>query len=649
MNKFITSALVAVVLATVTSAKPTADESTVISAGLLTDEIINLQIKENAVYRVTHEELLALDIDLTGFKANDIAISFKGEAVERHIAGIVKDKWTSESTLEFKGEKAQGLDALYLEANNYRLSINRGLVVESEGIEPATTKELVFESNNRYSMTAPGEDPFYDAWFYVMSVGKRAALTRTFDLSEVPQGDTKIKVSVDAKSNVTHHLQVSINGEPVAEDRAEGWIDMPISTTIDGSTLHEGSNTVTITAIGENNAYDIYTYDKFEISYEGEAQESKTAQLSLEDEVSKKSITAKQGTNYVIVSHPMFMTEALDNYISQKAVEGWKTHLVNVEDIYNAYGYGMATPEAIESYLKDAEGQGVTHVQLVGAATYDYHDYLGLGSVNFIGSLYAQTGTDNKYTPCDACLVADETGLPKLAIGRWPVRTAEGLEAVVNKSLLWKDSGQSQSHSALFIADKKDEALNLDFSKQMEPLVQQFQTTGMWNDMTHVYLDAYIATNNGDKTLAVEAARNDITQSLNNGASITMYSGHSSQYEWSFDGLLKQSDIVDIANEGRTTLALPLACFTTYADSPGTHTLAHQFLVAENGAVAVYGAATLSKFTANGKSAAKVIDYLLKGETIGDAVRRSKVDLGVNYMDVIRNSNLLGDVTVTID
>jgi len=38
--------------------------------GLFSDEIINLQVKENAVYRITHEELLSQDINLKGFKAS---------------------------------------------------------------------------------------------------------------------------------------------------------------------------------------------------------------------------------------------------------------------------------------------------------------------------------------------------------------------------------------------------------------------------------------------------------------------------------------------------------------------------------------------------------------------------------------------------
>jgi len=617
--------------------------------GLFKNEIINLQVEKDAVYRITHEDLLAEDIDLRGFNAKRIAISLKGEGVARYIENLNRrDKWSKESYIEFLGEKPQNRDALYLKANNYRLSLNKNFVVKSEEIEPVTQKEFVFETDNRYGLSPAGDDPFYDAFFYTWSQGASKSLTRTFELSEVPQGEVEVTVHLSALSETTHQVQISLNGNRVANVQEKGWMDLPIK--IDGTALQEGINTLTITTINESGKYDGYTYDKTVISYDdGEAMEAQSATLSLRDKIKKKSIRPKRGTNYVIVSHPMFMTEALNNYISQKEGEGWNIHLVNVEDIYNAYGYGMATPEAIKSYLEGLSKRGVTHVQLVGSASYDYLDTLKLGSVSFIGSLYVKTGALTNYTPCDSCLVADENGIPELAIGRWPVRTAEGLGAVINKSLAWQSSGQSQAHSALFIADEKDEVLNMDFTKQMETLYTQFEDTGTWHDMTRVYLDEYIADGD-DESAALQAARDDIIQTLSNGVSITSYSGHSATSTWSFKGLLKQDAIANITNEGQTTIALPLACYTTYADSPSIKTLAHQFLAAgEHGAVAVYGAATLSSFSDNGVSAKKVIAYLLKGETIGEAVRKAKTDLGTAYMDVIRNSNLLGDVTLKVE
>ena len=649
MNKFITSALVAAVLATVTLAKPTQDESAVAPEALLIDEIINMQVKENAVYRITHEELLANDIDMIGLKAKDIAISFKGEAVERHIAELRKDKWTSESYLEFKGSEVNTKDALYIDHNRYQLTLDSKLVVPSEGIESVTEKKIVFESNNGYAWTIPSSDPFYDAIFY--SIGTSAgSITRQFTLDEIPQSDTvEITVHASAISNEQHHLVVSLNGTPIGEAQAQGTIDMPVNMTVESSMLHEGSNEIVVTALGGDKPIDVFTYDKLVISYDdGIANEIEISGIEIMEQLTKESITPARGINYVMVTHPMFMGETLDRYVAQRESEDWKIYVVNVEDIYQTYGYGMSTAYAIEAYLKEAKEKGVTHVQLVGAANYDYHDYLGLGSVSFIPSIYVASGT-TIYTPSAAAFVADAQGIPQMAIGRWPVRTLEGFEAMVNKSLGWKDSGQSQANSALFIADQIDRN-SIDFGTQMDTLLTQFESTGTWHDISRVYLDAFILENNGDETAAVNGARDTIQQTLNSGVSIVSYSGHSSLSTWSYSGLLKQNDITLIDNINSTPIALPLACYTNYADSPRIDTLAHQFLgKGENGFTAVYGASTLSKFSSNSASASKVIEYLLKGETIGEAVRKTKVDLGIGYMDVISNSNLLGDVTIKLN
>ncbi len=500
-------------------------------------------------------------------------------------------------------------------------------------------------------MTSPGDDPFYNKLFYTTKAGQTAQASQTFELTEVPDGNVELTVYVGAYSNTPHHLQVSINGSQVASAKEEdGWRDIPVEITIGSNMLNVGTNTITIATTAQSDAFDVYTYDKLVIRYDsGEVQEPKTAKISLGESVNKSSILPQKGSNYVIISHPMFMGDTLNRYIGQKAGEGWNIHLVSVEDIYNAFGYGMATPQAILAYLKEAETIGATHIQLVGSASYDYHDTLGLGSISFIPSLYAKTGAMNKYTPCDSCLVANNEGIPNMAIGRWAVRTLEGLEAVVNKSLAWKDSGQSKARSALFIADKKDEAMNLDFSKQQDNLSAHFENNGAWQDITRIYFDEYAAKADNENP-ALPAVRDDIQKSLNDGVSVTSFSGHSTYSKWSFMGMLTESDIASISNTNQTTIALPLACYTTYADSPRITTLAHQLMAAgENGAAAIYGAATLSDFSDNRASAAKVIDYLLEGKTIGEAIQKAKADLGENYLDVIRNSNLLGDVTLRIE
>jgi len=393
----------------------------------------------------------------------------------------------------------------------------------------------------------------------------------------------------------------------------------------------------------------MYLYDKMIFSYDdGQAVASSLPVMTLSDKVEESSIAPKKGTNYVIISHPMFMNAMLNAYIAQRQSEGWSIQLVNVEDIYAVYGHGMETPDAIKNYLNLAVTKGVSHVQLVGASNYDYHDYAGLGSVSFIPSMYVFTNPTMNYTPSDTSYVTDVNGIPQMAIGRWPVRTLEGLEAVVNKTLAWKSSGQSASHTALLIAGQ-DEARST-YAIQMETLAQNLEATGVWNSISRVYLDEVIKEHNDETATAVTAARAEIIQALNDGQSILSYSGHSSPSHWSYDGVLTERDIAEsVQNNERTTIALPLACYSTYVESPSVNTMAHQLLAAgEHGAVAIYGAQLFSTYIKNGVVASQMIEYLLAGKTIGEAVLQTKQTLDDTYSDEILGSSLLGDVTLRL-
>ena len=75
-------------------------------------------------------------------------------------------------------------------------------------------------------------------------------------------------------------------------------------------------------------------------------------------------------------------------------------------------------------------------------------------------------------TPCDTCYVMEEDNLPKVAIGRWPVRTLEEFESVVNKTMAWKSTGHSERQNALLIADEID-SRGTDFRPQMIKLKEQ--------------------------------------------------------------------------------------------------------------------------------------------------------------------------------
>jgi len=615
----------------------------------LKDQTITLNVSQNAVYRVTHDDLLAQGIDLRGQKAKKIAISFRGEGIARHIEGLNKKKrWTNNSWIEFMGTKLNTTDALYVDANHYQLSLNKKLVVETNMIKPLTQKEIVIEKNKRYLAVTPANDPFYEARFFTLNADSPKEYISVFDMPMVPEkGKASIHIDTAVITEGTHKMSVYLNGVQVANASIEGKTAWPLDAVIDSTLFQTTGNELKFVLQGENDGLDLVIYDKMTVTFDdGEEVASQIPTIELAEKITKKSVQPKKGINYVIITHSLFMGNTLDRYVKQREGEGWKIKVVNIEEIYAAYDSGMSTPVAIKAYLKDAIKRGVTHVQLIGAASYDYHDYLGLGSVSLIPSAYAMTSGYIRYTPSDSSYVSDDDGLPMAAIGRWPVRTLEGFENVVNKTLAWEVSGQSSQKTALLIADQEDRGYS--FSKQLDKMAVVMSEKG-WNNIEYVYLDNEIQNANGDISAGAAAARQKVTQLFSEGPSILAYNGHGSPLGWSSQHLLDAKDIVNITNNGQTTITLPFACQSTYADSPYTNTMAHQLLTAgENGAVAMYGSAAMSTYGDNGIATGKVVKGLMMGHTLGDSIKEAKRSLGATYRDVIRSGNLIGDVTLEL-
>ena len=92
-----------------------------------------------------------------------------------------------------------------------------------------------------------------------------------------------------------------------------------------------------------------------------------------------------------------------------------------------------------------------------------------------------------------------------------------------------------------------------------------------------------------------------IDQINSNDKRLIMYNGHSSVLGWTFNGLLTNVIAENDLTNTEPTVVIPMACYTTYYENPGTASLADQLLFkATGGSVAVSGAATLSSLNDNG-------------------------------------------------
>jgi len=283
---------------------------------------------------------------------------------------------------------------------------------------------------------------------------------------------------------------------------------------------------------------------------------------------------------YLIVTHPSFAA-GLDPLIAARRLDGYTVGLVDVLDVYAAYSGEVVDADAVRRFLADAVAErGTQYVLLVGGDTYDYRNYSGGGSISFVPSLYAATGSGIQWAPADPAYVdLDRDGVPDLPIGRFPVRTAAELGYMVDKTLAYEDRGYERS--ALLIADRFDGNAGISFQGESN----QFHTglVGGWTPQ-RAYLD--------QDTVAV--AKQKILDGVNAGVPLTGFFGHSGPTVWTFSGLFRSSDVASLTNVGSPTVVMQWGCWNTYYVEPAYNTLGHRWLVAgEHGAAAVLGATTL--------------------------------------------------------
>ena len=171
------------------------------------------------------------------------------------------------------------------------------------------------------------------------------------------------------------------------------------------------------------------------------------------------------GADYIIITHSDFYTAStmLANYHS---AQGLRTAVIDVQDIYNEFGYGMPEPSAIRSFLSYAydnwTAPASAYVVLMGDGNYDFRDYYGFGEPNFIPPYLdrvdpwmGETAADNRYV----CVSGQDT-LPDMHLGRLPVKSEQEAEALVLKIIAYNTSQSPQpwSKDVLFVADNPDSA-----------------------------------------------------------------------------------------------------------------------------------------------------------------------------------------------
>jgi len=324
-----------------------------------------------------------------------------------------------------------------------------------------------------------------------------------------------------------------------------------------------------------------------------------------------------QGADLVILAPEAFWP-ALQPLVALRESQGLRVATFDVLDVYDAHGFGLVDPSAIQRFLAQASatwpGTAPTYVLLVGEASYDYLDHLGKHVPNTAPTwlhqsiLTGETPTDNLY----ACVAGDDP-LPDLFMGRLPALTVNDVSAVVAKIVAYETTPPpgTWKKTVVHVAD-----YGADFTATLDALATQHvpATYGV----TKVYADAF------GSSAATHAA---IMSAIDAGALMVTYLGHGAVKNWGAS-LMLDTHVSQLANGGRLPFVVALSCLNgQYASPTDALCLAETFVAAPGkGAVGFAASCGLVLLFELGPVGAALLDRVLAGCPLGAAVTEGKVD-----------------------
>lgn len=306
----------------------------------------------------------------------------------------------------------------------------------------------------------------------------------------------------------------------------------------------------------------------------------------IEDQPSELQ-SADNKADYILIAHPAFWSQA-ETLAAHRSSQGMDTVLVDIQDVYDEFGYGIVGPTAIRNFLEYAaeywQAPAPSYVVLLGDGNYDPKNYMGHNRTSFIPPYLAMVDPWIGETAADSRYVAfsGPESIPDMMMGRLSVTTPAEANAFVQKIIAYELSPAdgNWSREVLAVAGKADSAGNFDqYSDNLldATLPDQYEAERVYYGVTHT-----------DVTEAVAALKSGINQ----GKLIVNFIGHGFARGWQAEKLvpktfIQTADVPGFTNQDKYPIFLAMTCTEGYYIDPTVQAFGEVVTKAENkGAIA---------------------------------------------------------------
>jgi hypothetical protein len=674
-----------------TSSTPTNNELT--NSNIAPDKI-KLQIKEDGVYRLTEQDLTAAGIGVDVFKINNLRLSQDGQIVPAIIAdnSLIFYGYAPESRYVTERPYILETGKTGLEMPEVFLNEFDGPVISSvsQTLHLEENHEYAGEARRE-----DNDDVWF--WYKLrqQDVFQVEVNLSAVENSPATVRVNAWGFTFDREIDGDHSFDLSINDIPVGSVVWDGQTFNTSETEIPGGILRLGSNKLTIDNRPEGASFlDIMLINWIELTYLAPAEavndrlnfpanrgvvqldnfSSKPIILNITNRLTLEQIINwryEEDKVYLPIAEEMdIIALGPDGFLAPKIepmrASGWhdenlqadliivttdelapslaplvqarekqglKVALVPVEEIYDEFGYGEASPESVRRFVTYAyenwREPKPRYLFLVGDATTDFHGNLGDLPPNTVPSLIVPVQFSGE-TVSDSRLVdIDGDMRPEMAVGRWPSRTTKEVESLVERTLAY-EKGQA-SNRAIFATDGSEAR----FSDIAENLTRS-------SDLLE-----------GQYTILNGSPASEIASEWNNGSWLTTYIGHGSISRWGKDGKFELDSVEKLTIE-TPPIVLQLTCLTGLFSHPEQISLSEAMLAHPNGPVLTVAATSLTLSGHQEPFAMELLQQLQNPNIvrIGDAFQEAKLSLEIENSNGLREISdtfaLLGDPSTII-
>jgi hypothetical protein len=357
------------------------------------------------------------------------------------------------------------------------------------------------------------------------------------------------------------------------------------------------------------------------------------------------------GADYIIITHKLFepaaqrLKQFRDNNLS--GFDSARVKLVEVQDIYDEFNYGLMEPTAIKEFIRFAfnnwQAPAPFYIVLMGDMSRDYRKIFADSRENFIPSMpfhalqSGQVASDNEFVT-----IIGNDFVPELSIGRISCETIDEANLLVDKiinypgdqSKLWRKT------VGLFAGGLNENDENtLRFNDRSMDLENYFvKPHGSITSKVFRYP-------NKPEYLPFYGSGPEIRREINKGTVISNYYGHGGGYQWDF--VFNDDDIYALNNGSRLPFVVSVTCYTNHFDNQEVFAEIFNSLP-YGGSIAFLGSSSLTYWPSTAFFNQEMFReiFLDKDYVIGSAILTAKTNPA--YGQMLQLLSLLGDPAIKL-